>query len=480
MQSRNKLKTIAIATSIALLGMSSVAHADIGSKMNSMFNSLSNTTAPGAFETSARGVVSGGSLVIRNQISSVNLFNVQAPSLSMGCGGIDFFGGSFSFISADQLVEFLKNVASNALGYAFKMALKSTCESCLVILNDLQNLAQAINGLNFNSCELASGIFSGSTDKMFARQTRALTDIWAAGEGLVEDVANAWNGTTGQTGTQAAKNDSTNTVRDKIHINFAYKAAKDAGSSSMFSDGDSDRTSLEFLISLTGTVVQEFPATTASDDAMPAPSPYPATISFKDFVEGTYGAGENGDNRSVSIYKCDEADKCLKPTAKPSGAFKGLRKLIVEKLTTPGAVTNLPHLFRNNEGKDLTAEQKNVAKFIGPVVTKHIRDLSLVDEGMATQYIIDTAPIIAAQVAFENGVRIFQQAETSFRSLDTNLEPKPAKDEMAKAYQRFVEGYNDYIQTHGGLDKLIEYRNLLMQDAQTARALRNNETLGKK
>ena len=68
MSSTSLIKTSVIATAVALAGMSSepAFSADIGKKMESMFNALSNTTAPGVFETETRGVVTAGGLVIRN------------------------------------------------------------------------------------------------------------------------------------------------------------------------------------------------------------------------------------------------------------------------------------------------------------------------------------------------------------------------------------------------------------------------------
>ncbi|MDN4704685.1 conjugal transfer protein TraH [Vibrio parahaemolyticus] len=43
-----------------------------------------------------------------------NLVSFTPPSWKAGCGGVDMFGGSFSFINAEQLVTMMRAVAANA------------------------------------------------------------------------------------------------------------------------------------------------------------------------------------------------------------------------------------------------------------------------------------------------------------------------------------------------------------------------------
>jgi conjugative transfer pilus assembly protein TraH len=68
----------------------------------------------------------------------------------VGCGGIDLFAGSFSFINEAQFVALLKNIGQNALGYFFQLALKSMAPEIAVTLEWLQDQAQKINALNVN------------------------------------------------------------------------------------------------------------------------------------------------------------------------------------------------------------------------------------------------------------------------------------------------------------------------------------------
>ena len=124
-------------------------------KMDAVFNDMSNVSRPGVFETQRRGVLSRGSAYIRSPIMNTELVNLQAPSFKAGCGGIDFFGGSFSFINADQFVQLLRSVASNAKGYAFQIALDIACPDCMAWINNLQSKIQKLNEQLGNSCQLA-------------------------------------------------------------------------------------------------------------------------------------------------------------------------------------------------------------------------------------------------------------------------------------------------------------------------------------
>ena len=87
--------------------------ADLNAEMQAMFNdlgALGNVTSPGAFRGQAMNLYTGGSLMIRAPGRNYPLINAQLPSLRAGCGGIDLFGGAFSFINKQQFVALLQNI----------------------------------------------------------------------------------------------------------------------------------------------------------------------------------------------------------------------------------------------------------------------------------------------------------------------------------------------------------------------------------
>ena len=140
--------------------------ANLSGQMDVMFDTLINVTDPTAHLGQRRGVLDGGSVVTRARIMNESLIQVVPPSLSAGCGGIDLFAGSFSFINADQFQDLLRAIAANAAGYAFEVALQNMCKTCADTMNYLQKVVQALNQGLGNSCQLAKGLVNAGADAL--------------------------------------------------------------------------------------------------------------------------------------------------------------------------------------------------------------------------------------------------------------------------------------------------------------------------
>ena len=114
---------------LAAAGMAAApVNAQVGAELNDFFNDMgasANATGPTAYQGQSAGYYSGGNIWTRFPQKSVNPVNLQLPSIKAGCGGIDVFSGSFSFINTDEIVAMLKATANNALGFAFQLAIKS-------------------------------------------------------------------------------------------------------------------------------------------------------------------------------------------------------------------------------------------------------------------------------------------------------------------------------------------------------------------
>src|SRR5450631_2372623 len=138
---------------------------DLNTEMQTMFNALGtigNVTSPGAFRGQAMNLYTGGNLFMRAPSKNYPLVRAQLPSLKAGCGGIDLFGGSFSFINKAQFVSLLQNIGANAVGYAFKLALQSISPDIDKLLTELQDQINKINTMNINSCEAAQSLVNGA------------------------------------------------------------------------------------------------------------------------------------------------------------------------------------------------------------------------------------------------------------------------------------------------------------------------------
>lgn len=126
----------------------------------------------GYYKSQASGFVTGGGARIRwASPSSIRPFSVQAPKFNVGCNGIDFTFGSFSYLNFDQLVQKLKKMSSAAPAFAFQIALSTLCKDCQAILGELEGIANAINNMNFDTCnmmmDMAKNVGSALNDQIF-------------------------------------------------------------------------------------------------------------------------------------------------------------------------------------------------------------------------------------------------------------------------------------------------------------------------
>src|SRR3546814_20418063 len=111
--------------------------------MNSFFSDVggaANVTGPSAFQGQSAGYYSLGNVWTRFPQKSVQPFNLQLPSARAGCGGIDLFSGSFSFINASEIIAMLKATANNALGFAFKLAIDSVSPEIGKVMEDRKSV----------------------------------------------------------------------------------------------------------------------------------------------------------------------------------------------------------------------------------------------------------------------------------------------------------------------------------------------------
>ena len=136
----------------------------MGSQLQRYFNSVgggSNATAPSTYKNQAAGYYNGGSFYGRVPVQSAQLGHIQMPGFRAGCGGIDAWMGGFSHISSEQLMGAMRQIMGNMGSYGFMLALESLSPEIYNVMNELNALAQKINGLNINTCEAAATALGG-------------------------------------------------------------------------------------------------------------------------------------------------------------------------------------------------------------------------------------------------------------------------------------------------------------------------------
>lgn len=166
---------------------------DIGDHMDQFIKtggSSVNITDATAFKGQAAGGFTLGSLSLRNPTRSYTPLMAQAPSVRMGCGGIDMFTGSFSFISSQELVKAFRNIGTSMGSYAVMMALESACPMCKKQIDQLHRMANELNRFNINSCETAAGLVGGLWPRTETAQRHICTTASGPG-GLFNDFAAA-------------------------------------------------------------------------------------------------------------------------------------------------------------------------------------------------------------------------------------------------------------------------------------------------
>ena len=226
-----------------------------------------------------RGVIGGGNLYARSRIMTPNVISFAAPNVSAGCGGIDFFAGSFSYINADQFVQLMRSIAANAAGHLFMTALDQMSPTLGSSLRNLQDKVQKMNQALGNSCQLAKGLLADTTDAIQGKELNE-SGLIAQTTGAVTGVFDAVKSisVSGKSPQETAKEttEGQQQVKETIEGNVIWRAMKAHNVDSWFSSGDDIL--LSTIMSITGTVVV---SELVSGDQAQAPINLPPTAALK-------------------------------------------------------------------------------------------------------------------------------------------------------------------------------------------------------
>lgn len=177
----NKFKLSGIAVMLVTAVITN-AYASIG--MSDLFASVSSSR-PAVTQTSGGAtVLTGGSLRVRTERASFDILTVNSPSISSGCGGIDFFSGGFGLISKDQLVQTGRALIQGASAYYFGLALGAICPICNNEMKPLMDKIAALNEFSRMSCEGAVAeldkLMADDEGKTPFSKVGAITSSWGS------------------------------------------------------------------------------------------------------------------------------------------------------------------------------------------------------------------------------------------------------------------------------------------------------------
>lgn len=244
------------------------ANASLKDAMNSLFSSTS--TSPQAFTTQRQFGVAGGSLTLRPIGKPINIAQMSRPRFDAGCGGIDLYFGSFSFINGEQFEQLLRSIASQAAGFAMKAALQLMCNPCAAILDNLEAAIRAMNALAKNTCAIMNKPVSESFGPLVEATRRLGTSISTAAN-KAADWFKSEDKSQAQTPTETAKGGDPNAANNSLAGNFVWKAANETfdGGANTLREFVGKQAAIELMMALYGTKI--ILPDTALDVGPPAP-----------------------------------------------------------------------------------------------------------------------------------------------------------------------------------------------------------------
>ncbi|HDK2110842.1 TPA: conjugal transfer protein TraH, partial [Escherichia coli] len=249
----------------------------------------------GVWQGQAAGYAYGGSLYARTQVKNVQLISMTLPDINAGCGGIDAYLGSFSFINGEQLQRFVKQIMSNAAGYFFDLALQTTVPEIKTAKDFLQKMASDINSMNLSSCQAAQGIIGGLFPRTQVSQQKVCQDI--AGESnIFADWAASRQGCTVGGKSDSVRDKASDKDKERVtkNINIMWNALS---KNRMF---DGNKELKEFVMTLTGSLVF------GPNGEI---TPLSARTTDRSIIRAMMEGG------TAKIYHCNDSDKCLKVVA---------------------------------------------------------------------------------------------------------------------------------------------------------------------
>lgn len=413
------------------------ARADIDDFIRAQLNSVSAGTSPRYYEALDRGVYYGGSYQLRNQIKTFELLHFEAPHINAGCGGIDLYGGSFSFINKEQFNQLLKSVASNAVGYSFNLALTHVCPTCAQVVETLQRKIQQINQHLGNTCALAQGIVNDGVAAL-TNSTNNKISLLATVKGLGDSFS-----THSANQAEAKKEIITEPAqRERFYGNLVYKAIRRT-----YSEEEIDRSYLEDIMSITGTVVAT-PGTDEQNKDSDQLKQYTGTlITVNQMVNGQTG----------QRYRCTNED-CT-----GLNVVEEKRESIIDKLKRAylgnESIKGIIELYATNEGR-LSEEQKRLLATAQDVAVQ-VRQLAIVNQEAARKYFLFAVKSIGLAYFRSEIEKVFNLVETAIPTVEEDSSVATFRSSLAINKQIYFQQIDTELAKHNDLDNLGYYKLLV-------------------
>mgnify|MGYP002780331192 CR=1 FL=1 len=394
-----------------------LAHADVEDAMREHLNSMVNATPPTTFETSNQAGIYFGSFSQRYQmVNSPPILNWTPPSLRGGCGGWDLFGGSFSFISSEQIMNFLRSIASAVPAIAFQMALSVLSDELEEKVRGWLKALHDINMGQLNTCRVTNSLLEvakgdkgmGDVFRLIGEDTgfNSLVEAFQSDDG--NDAADPSGGRTAMA--DAADSIEEDKRAQMVAGNIIWRILKDGTADQWLTSASSDSTLMEWM-SVIGTEIGCFRRQTNECELDP----------------GELGLDENGDasppkhhserightltlvelvtsdpdtNKPVEVLNCMGGTgtlECLRVTPVVRPNFRGMRRVLEDELLGPNRLFGEGLIGRHKQLQEPSARERRLIALGGPLLKKAL-EYTDVDEAIGRRYVETFTQQIATEI----------------------------------------------------------------------------------
>lgn len=165
---------------------------EIGKFFNT-FNTRANTSSPESINSQLGVHFLGGNGAVRTGVFDINPIHTSLPTISAGCGGIDYTLGGINIASKEEMKKALKSIASSGVGYAFLLGIETVSPAVASTMKQIQTWANQLNAININSCELATSLVQGVWPKN-QRASSYICEHASTNDSLFKDLIEAKHG----------------------------------------------------------------------------------------------------------------------------------------------------------------------------------------------------------------------------------------------------------------------------------------------
>ena len=320
-----------------------------------------NVNRPDIIKDQQGGYMTGGSVLLRGAPpKTLQPLVVQLPKFSFDActGSADFRFGSLSFLSSTEYSRFFKSIGTSLRGiFASKLYMKTIGPVIENILSDLSSRAEFMNSLMLEQCSAAQTIADGAIGMMNAgKHQRCMMQANMRGNEKTDmyDVTEKCKANPDEHGTKGEDGELKSLLGNEF--NLVWKAIKG-------NDGNTDREFKELIMSASGTIIGR------KDGDHYVFTGKPSLLMSQKLLEVFIGLDKS--KGSIKLYRCDETDKCLRPTADQDQAlvqaqtFFGKTEAIIDSLVKKisARTENSDSGSIEQHGSGLTPQEENLIAF---------------------------------------------------------------------------------------------------------------------